>query len=406
MKVERTVPKLRFQEFTEVWKWHRLAECFEERTERKQNADDELLSVTISDGVIRQADTIKKNTASSDTSNYKMVYSGDIAYNSMRMWQGAEGVSSYIGIVSPAYTVITPLTGYDSLFFSFMFKREKMLKTFERYSQGLTSDTWNLKYPAFSRITVAVPSLIEQQQIAGTLTKLDALITLQQHKLDQIKEYKKGMLQKMFPKEGESVPEVRFPGFTGEWERHKLSELCENITVGIANSATHAYRDNGIVMFRNQNIKENYLDDSDVIYIDEDFEKKYVNKRLKANDILVARTGYPGTACVVPEKYDGSQTFTTLIVRLKAGINPYFVCQYINSDYGKKYISATQIGGGQKNSGARILEELPVVLPYQTEEQSTIARFLTNLDTLITLHQRKLEAMNEYKKGLLQQMFV
>ena len=126
------------------------------------------------------------------------------------------------------------------------------------------------------------------------------------------------------------VPKLRFKGFTDDWEQRKLSGLCENITVGIANSATHAYTDDGIVMFRNQNIKENYLDDSDVIFIDEEFEKKYVNKRLKANDLLVARTGYPGTACVVPEKYEGSQTFTTLIARLKEGTNPFYACQYIN----------------------------------------------------------------------------
>ena len=141
-------------------------------------------------------------------------------------------------------------------------------------------------------------------------------------------------------------------------------------------------------MFRNQNIKENYLDDSDVIFIDEEFEKKYVNKRLKANDLLVARTGYPGTACVVPEKYEGSQTFTTLIARLKEGTNPFYACQYINSDYGKKYFLATQIGGGQKNSGAGILEDFPMILPPTIEEQERIANFLKHFDNLITLHQR------------------
>ena len=202
-----------------------------------------------------------------------------------------------------------------------------------------------------------------------------------------------------------NVPKLRFPGFTDDWEQRKLSTLCENITVGIANSATHAYRENGIVMFRNQNIKENHLDDEDVIYIDKDFEKKYKNRRLKANDLLVARTGYPGTACVVPEKYEGAQTFTTLIARLKEGTNPFYACQYINSDYGKKYISATQIGGGQKNSGAGILENMPIMLPPTVEEQDIIAVCFTYIDSIITLHQRKLDQMKEYKQGMLQKMF-
>ncbi|WP_049962439.1 restriction endonuclease subunit S [Oribacterium sp. FC2011] len=201
------------------------------------------------------------------------------------------------------------------------------------------------------------------------------------------------------------IPKIRFKGFSDDWEQRKLSGLCENITVGIANSATHAYTDDGIVMFRNQNIKENYLDDSDVIFIDEEFEKKYVNKRLKANDLLVARTGYPGTACVVPEKYEGSQTFTTLIARLKEGTNPFYACQYINSDYGKKYFLATQIGGGQKNSGAGILEDFPMILPPTIEEQERIANFLKHFDNLITLHQRKLDKLRIVKKSMLEKCF-
>ncbi|MCR5214130.1 MAG: restriction endonuclease subunit S [Eubacterium sp.] len=202
-----------------------------------------------------------------------------------------------------------------------------------------------------------------------------------------------------------NTPNIRFKGFSDDWERRKLSTLCEKITVGIANSATHAYTDAGVVMFRNQNIKENFLDDSDVIYINDEFEQKYVNKRLKRNDLLVARTGYPGTACVVPEKYEGSQTFTTLIARLNASTNPYYACQYMNSDYGKKYFLSTQIGGGQKNSGAGILDDFPMILPPTIDEQNKIAEYLTGLDNLITLHQRKCDSLKQVKKYMLQKMF-
>lgn len=276
------------------------------------------------------------------------------------------------------------------------------------FMDSLTGTTIkNLGLKAIREMYLLIPQYAdEQEKIGGFFEMIDRTITLHQRKHDSIKQFKQGMLQKMFPKEGEKVPEIRFPGFTDDWEQCKLSTLCENITVGIANSATHAYRDNGIVMFRNQNIKENYLDDSDIIYIDEEFEKRYNNKRLKANDLLIARTGYPGTACVVPAKYEGSQTFTTLIARLKTGTNPFFVCQYINSDYGKSYITATQIGGGQKNSGAGILEQFPMALPPTLDEQITIAEFLTKLDKTVTLHQRKIDSIKLYKQGLLQQMFV
>lgn len=200
-------------------------------------------------------------------------------------------------------------------------------------------------------------------------------------------------------------PKIRFNGYTEDWEQRKFKELCDMVTVGIANSATHAYSDSGIVMFRNQNIKPNFLDDTDIIHINPEFEVKYKNKRLRKNDLLVARTGYPGTACVVPGKYENSQTFTTLIARPKKRVNSYFLCQYLNSDVGVKYFESTQIGGGQKNSGAGILNEMPVTLPPAAEEEKRIADFFTQLDHLITLHQRKCEQTKTLKKYMLQKMF-
>ena len=141
-----------------------------------------------------------------------------------------------------------------------------------------------------------------------------------------------------------------------------ISELC---TVGIANAATHAYRDQGIVLLRNQNIREDKLDDSDLLYIDEEFAKRYDNKTLKENDILVLRTGYAGRACTVPKKYEGSQTFTTLILRLKkdCSARPIFVCRYINSKYGQEYVNAYKVGSSQQNFGAKVLEKMPIVIP-------------------------------------------
>ena len=130
------------------WKEKRLGDVFTERTERSKGGET-LLSVTIAQGIVRQSETDKRNTASENKSNYKIVKRNDLAYNTMRMWQGAEGVSEYDGIVSPAYTVITTLDGNNSYFFEILFKQTFMLQIFQRYSQGLTSDTWNLKFPTF-----------------------------------------------------------------------------------------------------------------------------------------------------------------------------------------------------------------------------------------------------------------
>ena len=164
-----------------VWEQRKLGEVFRERIERAAG-DEELLSVTIANGVIRQADSEKRNIASEDKKNYKMVYQGDVPYNSMRMWQGAVGNSEYCGIVSPAYTVLIPTQEANGKFFMELFKKENSLKIFQRLSQGLTSDTWNLKYPVLSTIEFHIPKINEQNKIATYFSTLDHLITLHQQK--------------------------------------------------------------------------------------------------------------------------------------------------------------------------------------------------------------------------------
>ncbi len=191
------VPEIRFSGFTDAWEQRKLGEVFRERSERA-NGDEELLSVTIGNGVIRQADSDKRNIASEDKSNYKVVKKGDVPYNSMRMWQGAVGISEYDGIVSPAYTVLEPIDNANGKFFMELFKKESSLQIFQRWSQGLTSDTWNLKYPALSTIEFYVPSVVEQNQIGAYFEQIDTLITLHQRKCEELQNMKKFMLQNMF----------------------------------------------------------------------------------------------------------------------------------------------------------------------------------------------------------------
>jgi type I restriction enzyme S subunit len=190
-------PKIRFKGYTDAWEQRKLGDVFTERVERA-NGDEELLSVTIGNGVIRQADSDKRNIASEDKSNYKIVCKGDVPYNSMRMWQGAVGYSKYDGIVSPAYTVLVPSVEANGKFFIDLFKKEPTLQIFQRWSQGLTSDTWNLKYPALSTIELYMPAIDEQTKIAEYFSTIDHLITLHQRKCEELQNLKKFMLQNMF----------------------------------------------------------------------------------------------------------------------------------------------------------------------------------------------------------------
>ncbi len=148
MEKELKAPKLRFPGFTDDWEQRKLVNCFKERTERC--AEGELIAVTINSGVVKASDLNRNNNSSEDKSHYKVVKKNDIAYNTMRMWQGASGYSKYDGILSPAYTVAIPNSEIDSVFFSYMFKRNDLIHEFKINSQGLTSDTWNLKFQMFS----------------------------------------------------------------------------------------------------------------------------------------------------------------------------------------------------------------------------------------------------------------
>jgi type I restriction enzyme S subunit len=188
----------RFQ--TEWRSWH-LGELFQERVENNRN-DLPLLSITREEGVVPRNGLERKDTSSEDKSKYLRICPGDIGYNTMRMWQGVSALSRHEGIVSPAYTVCIPGPEIDGRFASYLFKLPEVIHLFYRYSQGLTSDTWNLKFHHFAAIRVRIPEPEEQIAIASILSILDeglALLKLQREALTQ---QKRGLMQKLL---------------TGEW---------------------------------------------------------------------------------------------------------------------------------------------------------------------------------------------
>ncbi len=192
-----TVPKVRFKGFKEGWKKEKLGNLFKERIEN--NINGELLSVTINNGIIKASDNGRFDNSNNDKSHYKVVKIGDIVYNTMRMWQGASGYSAYEGIVSPAYTVIIPQEQVFPLFFAYLFKTQSLINRFRIHSQGLTTDTWNLKFAGFSIIEVCFPkSKLEQQKIASYFCNLDKQISLQTQRLEKLKQIKAACLDKMF----------------------------------------------------------------------------------------------------------------------------------------------------------------------------------------------------------------
>lgn len=188
--------KSRLKGFQSTWHEWRMGDLFEERNETGYERLP-LLSITREEGVISRDDVERKDTSSEDKSGYRRICPGDIGYNTMRMWQGVSALSSLEGIVSPAYTVCTPKDGVDGRFMSYLFKLPRTVNLFYRYSQGLTSDTWNLKYRHFCEIKLSIPVIEEQWAISNVLKACDEEIGLLRNRLEAIKMQKKGLMQKV-----------------------------------------------------------------------------------------------------------------------------------------------------------------------------------------------------------------
>ena len=255
----------------------------------------------------------------------------------------------------------------------------------------------SLKHPCMKdilKMTISYPSVQEQEKICSQFDMLEQLIEARKQELQLLDELIKARFVELFD------DEIKCSDMT-------IADVADEATVGIANSATHAYSESGVVMLRNQNIRVNYLDDRDLIYITQDFADQYPNKALQENDILITRTGANvGMACIVPKKYAGCQTFTTLILRLKKNINisPIFVCHYINLPIGKAFVDENKIGGGQPNFGAKQLATMPIVIPTE-RKQIEFENLVKQVDKSKVAVQKALEETQMLFNSLMQKYF-
>ena len=375
-------PNIRFKGFTDPWEQRKLGDCFTERVESMP--DGELISVTINDGIKKFSELGRHNNSNDDKSKYKKVCIGDIAYNSMRMWQGASGYSPYEGIVSPAYTVLSPNSGINSKCLAYQFKLPEMIHTFQINSQGITSDNWNLKYPALSEIEIFVSkNEKEQAKIAEYFEGLDRLITLHQRKYNKLLNVKKSMLEKMFPKNGSNIPEIRFKGFTDPWEQRKFEDVTflsgEKNKNNLPFESYSVTNENGFVPQNEQFENGGTMATADkrMYYIVSKNSFAYNPARINVGSI-----GY----------YDGSENVIVSslyeVFKTSEDIDDRYLWHWFKSNNFKKLIEQYQEGGVRLYFYYDKLCMCSLPTP-SIQEQVKIGRYFDNLDNLITLHQRE-----------------
>ncbi len=398
------LPKLRFPEFRDngEWDYSELGAIFTNRQE-SGFISLPLMSLTEQDGIILQEDTNRKNNSNSDKSKYLRICVGDIAYNTMRMWQGRCAYVNVEGIVSPAYTICRPNNGINGLFFYFYFKTSLLIKKFRTNSQGLVNDTLSLKYDAFSRISILYPSFHEQQKIADCLSSLDDLIIVEGQKLDALKTHKKGLMQQLFPTEGETIPKLRFKGFKDNLKLIGFAELGE-IKIGLTH--TPKYIKTGVKFLSSKNISNGYIDFENVQYISEDeFLNMPESTKPKKGDILFTRVGSNLGNPIILEENITFGIFVSLgIFRVNQKAQRSFVKYWMDSDCFWKQIEQKVAGGAKNNLNTNWLKEFELYIP-SIQEQQKIADCLSSLDKLISAQTKKIETLRNHKKSLMQQLF-
>lgn len=363
-----------------------------------------LYSLTIEDGITAKTERYERSHLVKKENSYKVVRPNDYAYNPMNIRFGA--VARHKGdipvAVSGYYDIFTTVHESDLVFMDSFLTYGPMITYYNKVSTGSLVEKQRVHFSDFLEFSLALPPLEERKKIAEILSTQDRAIELQGRKIEELKRFKKGCLEKMFPRKGQKVPEKRFPGFTDDWEQRKLSEMCGTFEYGL-NAAAKEFDG------KNKYIRITDIDDASREFLLSDLSSpdicldgmsKYL---LSSGDIVFARTGASVGKTYIYRENDGIVYFAGFLIRAKVNQDndAEFVFQSTLSPNYEKYIRITSQRSGQPGVNAQEYGEYDLFAPSK-EEQQRIGHFLRGIDNLITLHQRKLEEMKKQKKALMQ----
>ena len=403
-ETKRKVPKLRFPGFTEDWEQRKLGELYERVNERNDGTLGRDKWISVAKMYFQDPDKVQSNNL--DTRTYVM-QRGDIAFEGHPNSEFKFGrfVLNDIGtgIISELFPIYRPIVEYDLNFWKYAIQLERtMAPIFAKSITSSGNSSNKLDQNHFLKQTITTPTVDEQKAIGSFFENISNLIILHQRKLENLKLKKKALLQKLFPKNGEQFPELRFPGFTDAWEQRKLGEVTSNIGDGL--HGTPKYDDSGEYYFINGNNLNGYK-----VIIDNEIKKVAENqlsnddKKLNENSILMSINGTIGMLA----RYNGEKI---MLGKSVSYINPSdidrnYLYYYLQNDNVLKTFYKNLTGTTIKNLGLSVIKET-FIMKTTIDEEFKIGKFFENVDNLITLHQRKLEHLQLQKKALLQRMFV
>ena len=408
------VPKLRFPGFADPWEQRKALHLASYSKGKGYSKDDLTESgtpvilygrlYTKYESVIEEVDTFV------DASNDGIYSHGDEVIVPAS-GETAEDIARASAVAQPGVllggdlNILRPNKSITSLFMALSLSNGTAQKELSKRAQG--KSVVHVHNSDIQDVTISYPTIDEQTQIGAFFRSLDSLITLHQRKLDHLKEMKKGLLQKMFPKNGESIPELRFPGFADPWEQRKFSEIA-TLRRGLTYSPNDITDKNGGVrVLRSSNISGDQFE----LHDDDVFVREDAVKIAPAEDGDILITAANGSSNLVGKRaricnLPGKTVHGGFTLLASTG-DSYYLNAAMGAQWYRRFLHMGVAGGNGAlgNLDMKALLDYELLTPSRNERKK-IGSLFNRLDSLITLHQRKLDHLKQMKKGLLQQMFV
>lgn len=402
-------PKIRFKGFTKDWEQRKLIDYLEVSSEKNRDnrfTKEDVLSVSGEYGIVNQIEFQGRSFAGASVSNYGVVENGDVVYTKSPLKSNPYGIiktnKGIPGIVSTLYAVYKPKEITDSKFVQIYFELDSRMNSYMHplVNKGAKND---MKVSAENALKgmVSFPKKDEQEMISLYFSTLDNLITLHQRKCEQTKKLKKYMLQKMFPQNGAKVPEIRFYGFTYDWEQRKLGDVFEQ-TLNLVNPKEDEIELWSLTVEDGLTKKSDRYNREFLVKKDDNF------KEVRPGDIVynpmnmtLGAVGYNGMAKSVAV----SGYYTTMVA--KENYDTYYINTWLKSPQAIRLYRTYATGSLIEKQRVQFptLSIIPVTFP-KYEEQIKIGSYFHSIDNLITLHQRKCDELKKMKKYMLQNMFI
>ena len=412
------IPSIRFRGFDDAWEQRKLGDVVKEITRNAPESEAPIMMITANNGFIEQSERYAFNNAGESLKKYILLKKGELAYNhgasKLRPYGSCFALTTAENARIPFVYHCFSAGNQNAEFMSIELNGIEIENQLRKIvSSGARMDgLLNISFDEYTSVSVLLPSTEEQDRIADFFRQLDNLITLHQVKFEKLTNVKKSMLEKMFPQNGSCYPAVRFKGFTDPWEQRKLGEVIRlNGRIGFRGYTEKdivSKDDGGVLTFSPSNIVDNKLTTNcKNTYITRFKYDESPEIKIHNGDILFVKTGSTlGKSALVTGLSEDATLNPQVVVMRANNLNARFLAALLVTKSITSQVNLAKIGGAVPTLTETRIKDFDVTIPVSEAEKEQIGQFFSQLDNLITLHQRELEKLQSIKKSLLEKVFI